>query len=205
MAQPLNLDVFLRVPESLPVCDPDLFLYQVQARYELCYRVLHLDPGVHLHEIVVPLVIEEKLHRSGTRVVHGPGCRGSKRTYLLAQTRRQVGRGRFFQQLLVAALDGTFPLSKVYDVAVLIGEDLELDMASLGQILFEIDIGDTEGGLRFRLRQFHGGRKLLGGLTIRMPLPPPPAAALMINGIADLFRDRENGTDLALDLVSSRE
>ena len=40
-----------------------------------------------------------------------------------------AGEGDFFDQLLVAALDGALALAEDLDVAVLVGQHLELDVA----------------------------------------------------------------------------
>ena len=48
--------------------------------------------------------------------------------HLTAHFRRDQRRGRLFDHLLVAALDGALPLEKVDHVAMLVGKDLEFDM-----------------------------------------------------------------------------
>ena len=62
------------------------------------------------------------------------------------------GRGRFLEQLLMAALDAAFALAQNFDVAVLVGQDLEFDVAGSADVLFQIDIGRTEGAARLVLR-----------------------------------------------------
>src|SRR5687768_8258898 len=47
---------------------PNLFLYQVDSGEHLGYRMLHLNPGVHLHEIELA-VLEEHLDRSSAHVI----------------------------------------------------------------------------------------------------------------------------------------
>ncbi len=46
---------------------------------------------------------------------------------------RHLERGRLFNQLLMAALDGAFTLSQGDHVAVLVGQDLELDVPAAAQ------------------------------------------------------------------------
>ncbi len=70
----------------------------------------------------------------------------------LADFGAQRRGGRFFEQLLVAALDAAFALAQDFDVAVLVGQDLEFDVARRGDVLFEIDVGAGEGRARFLLR-----------------------------------------------------
>ncbi len=61
-------------------------------------------------------------------------------------------RWRFLQQLLVAALDGALALAERDDVAVLVGEDLELDVARALDELLHVHVAVAE-----RRRGFAGG------------------------------------------------
>jgi hypothetical protein len=60
--------------------------------------------------------------------------------------------GRFLDQLLVAPLDRALALAEVNDVAVMIAEDLDLDVARVLDVLLEIDVADAERGFRLALR-----------------------------------------------------
>ena len=60
--------------------------------------------------------------------------------------------GAFFEQLLVAALDRALALAEVDDVAVVIAEDLELDVARVLDVLLDVDVADAEGRLGLALR-----------------------------------------------------
>ena len=56
----------------------------------------------------------------------------------LAHFGRDEGRGRLLDHLLVAALDRAFALAEIEDVAVLVAEHLDLDMArALDELLDE--------------------------------------------------------------------
>ena len=55
-----------------------------------------------------------------------------------------AGRGRLLDQLLVAALDRAVALAEVDDVAVRVGEDLDLDVARVGQVALEVDASASE-------------------------------------------------------------
>ena len=50
-----------------------------------------------------------------------------------------AGAGRLLDDLLVAALDRAVALAEVDDVAMAVGEDLDLDVARVGQIALEVD------------------------------------------------------------------
>ena len=83
----------------------------------------------------------------------------------------------------MAALDRALALAEVHDVAVVVAEDLELDVARVLEILLDVDVAVAEGGLGLALRgaqQRAAARSALR--TTRMPRPPPPATALMITG-----------------------
>jgi len=58
------------------------------------------------------------------------------------------GGGGDLHQLLVVALHGAVALVKAKDVAVLVRDDLDLDMPDRGQELFDEEPGVTEGRLR---------------------------------------------------------
>ena len=67
-------------------------------------------------------------------------------------------------------------------MAVLVGQDLELDMARPHQVLLHEDLVAGEGLLRLALGHLQERLEFLVLMTTRMPLPPPPAAALMSTG-----------------------
>ena len=92
-------------------------------------------------------------------------------------------RGRFFQDLLVAALQRAVALAQMDGVALAVAEHLEFDVARLGEILLQIDAVVAEGGLGLGARRPMAHRR--GRLGVRatfMPRPPPPAAALISTG-----------------------
>ncbi len=69
----------------------------------------------------------------------------------LAHGRRDEGRGRFLEQLLVAALDGAIALADMDDLAVAVGQDLEFDVVRILDQLFEIERAVVEGLLGLHL------------------------------------------------------
>ena len=68
--------------------------------------------------------------------------------HLLGQRRRR----RLLDQLLVPALDRALALAEVDDVAVVIAEDLELDVARRLDVLLDVDVADAERRLGLALR-----------------------------------------------------
>ena len=70
---PAEHDVLLRDGQLSPRGDEDLLPHEVEARDHLGDRVLHLDPGVHLEEVVRAVCGEEALHGAGGAVADGRG------------------------------------------------------------------------------------------------------------------------------------
>ncbi len=92
-------------------------------------------------------------------------------------------RRRFLDHLLMAALDRAIALAEMDDVAVLVGKDLDFDVAGVGDRPLQDQLVRTEGARRLGARP----RQRVGEIarreaTSRMPRPPPPAAALTISG-----------------------
>ena len=83
--------------------DADLLLHDVDAGDHFGHRVLDLDAGVHLDEVELAVLVEE-LEGAGAAVADLAAGLGAAFADLVAQFRGQVGRGRFLDDLLVAAL-----------------------------------------------------------------------------------------------------
>jgi hypothetical protein len=66
------------------------------------------------------------------------------------------GGGRLLDDFLVAALHRAVALAQVDDVAEIIGEHLELNVARPLQKLLHVDLVVAEGGARFGLRDRDG-------------------------------------------------
>ena len=110
--------------------------------------MLDLDPSVQLEEVEVPPV-EHELDRARAAVAD----RAAECDRGLADARSQVGieggGGGLLEHLLVATLDRTLPLAEREHRAVLVGEELNLDMT------WALDVALAEDGVvaegRFRL------------------------------------------------------
>ena len=141
-------DVVLREGQLLPRGDPDLPFDEVDARHHLGDGVLDLQAGVHLHEeeLVGTVCGDDELHRPGPRVVDtARGIAGG-----LADARPSLGveqrRRRLLDHLLVAPLQAAFALTEMHDVAVLVREDLDLDVAGSQHEPLEEERVVAEGG-----------------------------------------------------------
>ena len=120
----LDADVF----EGGAARDENLRLHQVDAGHLLRHRVLHLDAGVHLEEVVATLLVHHELDRAGVAVVDV--LRQPHRVVVqgLPQRRVQDGSRRQLDHLLVPSLHGAIALVQVHHVSVPVGEDLNLDV-----------------------------------------------------------------------------
>ena len=90
--------------------------------------------------------------------------------------------GGELHHLLVAALEGAVPLEQVNHVAVLVAQNLHLNVLGLHQELLHEDVVIAEGLLGLRLHQIEVGAHLFHVSHRRIPRPPPPAAALRMTG-----------------------
>ena len=96
---------------------------------------------------------EQVFHRAGADIadlahqLHGGGAQA------LAQLGRHAGGGRFFQDLLVAALRGAVALAQVDGAAVGVAEDLHLDVARFLDQALQQQVAVAEGGHGFGARR----------------------------------------------------
>ena len=130
MAWPRNLELGgQNVGEFFAAGDAELRLDQVDAGDEFGDRVLDLDARVHLDEVELAVFVHEELDGAGVLVADLGEAAAEGLADLLAHLGRDLERRRFFDQLLMAALDGALALKERGHVAVLVGEHLELDVA----------------------------------------------------------------------------
>ena len=123
--------------------------------------MLHLNAGVHLDEVVAAVFIHQKLHRTGADVPHRAGnFHGIPAQRLHRLLRDGPCRGKL-HHLLIPPLEGAVPLAQMIDVAVLIRQNLHLDVLGLHQILLHEDIAAAEGLLCLAVDQLIGGADLL--------------------------------------------
>ena len=100
--------------------DEDLRTYEVNAGDHLGDRVLDLNSGVHLDEIVVALLVHQEFHRTGRDIADMTGnLDGILVQCLTGCLGYRPGRSKL-DDLLVAALERAVALAEVDDVAVLI-------------------------------------------------------------------------------------
>jgi hypothetical protein len=99
--------------------------------------------------------------------------------------RARVGQAdarRDFDDLLMAALHRAIALVQMHHVAVLVAQDLHLDVLGARDVAFPERPPDCRTRGRLRPGPRPADRQVAGFMTTRMPRPPPPNAALMISG-----------------------
>ena len=127
--------------------DQDLALDDVVAGDLLGDGVLDLDARIDLDEVELAAVgVDEELDGAGVVQADGPADGEGGVEDALAQGGIEIGGGGDLDDLLMAPLHGAIALEEVDQVAVLVAEQLHLDVAGAADELFEEDVGDAEGG-----------------------------------------------------------
>ena len=162
MAVAAGRDLVLGHRQRLAGGDPDLPLDEIDAGDHLGDRVLDLEPGVHLEEEEVAVLVDE-LDRAGVVVADRLGGLDGGLAHRVLDAVGQAGRRRLLDQLLVAALGRAVAGRDPHHVAVLVADDLDLDVARPGEVALDVDLVATEERLGLALGAGHrvvdlGGR-----------------------------------------------
>ena len=120
--------VALRERERLAARHAELPLHDVDAVHLLGHRMLDLEPRVDLEEVDLATVHQ---HLDGARsdVPDRAGEADRRFEESPAHFRREIGRGRLLHHLLVPSLRRAVALAEVEHRAVLVGQQLHLDVA----------------------------------------------------------------------------
>ena len=172
----------------LPPTHLDLFLDEIDSCDHFSYGMLHLDARIHLHE-VESLGLPQKLDRSDAAVPDRLGRVHRRVAHRLAHVGREHRGGRLLQQLLVPALNAAIPLPEVNAVAVLVAQDLKLDVPGVLDVPFNVHGSIAEGGLGLPLRLFHQRHVLVDASRQTHATPAPARGSFDHEGEADLFGD----------------
>ena len=182
-----ELHVALPDRELLARGDADLLLHDVDAGDHLGHRMLDLEPRVDLDEVELAALEQELERRSAlvTELVAGLGAAlGNAGAAALVQLLRR----RLLDDLLMPALHRAVAVAEMDRVAEPVREHLELDVARALQVLFQVDHGIPESGLRLGPRHLHGRQKRR--LGVHDPHAAPAAAARRLDDhrVADRAR-----------------
>ena len=116
--------------------------------------MFHLQTGVHLEEVEVPFAIDDEFHGACGCVAHSLGQSDRLFAHCLAGFLVEERRRSLFDHFLVTTLDRTLTLVQVNGVAMAVSENLNFDVARLGDEFLDKDTVVAE-----RVRRF-----VLGGL-----------------------------------------
>ena len=170
---PCQFDVLLSQRQLGPSRDPDHLLDKIETGDQLGHGMFDLKPGIHFEKIEIPVCINDEFHRSGAVVVDRLGQCHSFLAHRFARRLVDEGRRGFFEDFLVAALNGTFAFAQVDDIAVLVAEDLDLDVPWRLDELLDEDALVAKTGFGFTSGRFEAiprfGRRI--GDTHALPAP----------------------------------
>ena len=133
----LKAHILLTDGQRLAGCYAQLHLHEIKAGDRLGNRMLDLQARVHLHEVERARAVEQKLERARAFIGDRPYRRRRRFAHPRTQFRRDRGRWRFFDELLMPTLDRAVPFSEMNRGAVAISEHLNLDMARIDDRPFE--------------------------------------------------------------------
>ena len=177
------VDLRLRQIERPALGDAQLLLDEVDAGHELGHRMLDLEARVHLEEEDLAAIGQEELARPGAPVADGAGEAEGVLGQLGADLRLHGGRRRLLEDLLVTPLGRAVALAEVDAGPVGVEQDLDLDVTRPFDEALEDQpvVVERRDGFPARARRGHRS-SVFGSRTVRMPLPPPPAAGLTSSG-----------------------
>jgi len=166
--------------EAIAGGDADLALTRSMPVNHPGDAVLDLDARVHLDEVELAVLVHEELDGPCVPVADVL-CHAQ---WLLRRSARIFGRdheaGGLFDELLVRRWMSTALVAEAPPCSV--GENLELDVGGRSMNFFEVEVAVAEGAPRPRRRPAGEPGQLSAERTMRIPRPPPPAAALSMTG-----------------------
>ena len=134
---PVALDVVLGESEGLTRRHPELPLDEVEAGHELGDGVFDLEPGVHLEEEELALLVEEfdgARVDVATRLRHLDGGLAHGDPHVVREERC----GALLDELLVTSLGRAVALAEPDAVAVGVADDLHLDVPGPRQVALHV-------------------------------------------------------------------
>ncbi len=130
-------EFFLPERQGLTGGDAQLPFDKVEAGDHFGDRVFDLQARVHLHEVEVAVVIEQKFDSARADVADRARGIAGRFAEGFSLRNRDQGCGGFFDHLLMAALHRAVALKDADDVFVSVAEDLDFNMARRHDIFFE--------------------------------------------------------------------
>ena len=179
------------IVSALAAGDPDLPVHEVEAGDHLGDRMLDLQPRVHLEEVERAVGVEQELDRAGVGVAGRFRAPPRPRR---AMRRRRSGvhrqRRRLLDDFLVAPLDRALALDERDDGAVVVAEQLDLDVPRTGDPALEVDGRVAERGPGLGARGADRVEQRVGGFDHAHALAAAAGDRLDHQRIADAARPR---------------
>ena len=204
---PRDRQILLRHPQPLARGHAQHPLHEVHAGDRLCDGVLHLQAGVHLHEVEAVGAqalggVHDELHRARAAVADRLRRAHRRGAHRVPHLRRHARRGGLLDHLLVAPLERAVPLEQVHRPAT-VAEHLHLDVARRGDQLLDQHAVVAEGLGRLRARRLQRVGELGLGVDRAHPLAAAARHGLDQHGPADVARRlQQDGVALVLALVA---
>ena len=101
--------------------------------------MFNLNTGIHLHEVEVFFLVNEKFNSTGIIVAALTGSRNSCFTHSTAKLLINNGTGAFLKNLLITPLHGAVTLTKIDIISVSISNYLYLNVMRINQELLDIN------------------------------------------------------------------
>jgi hypothetical protein len=134
---------------------------------------------------------EQKLERAGREVPDRRRPFDAHLAHLRDELRRGDGTRGLLDHLLVASLDRAVSLEQMDDVAVLVTEDLDLDVARVHDRLLDVDGAVAEGAQRLAAGALQRGAELGRVMNEAHALAAAAHRGLQHDGVADALRRGE--------------
>src|SRR5262249_40044729 len=137
----------LRVRQRYALRYENLCFDGVDSRHFLGEGVLALNPWIDLNKIeVIGVPIDEKFCGAGVFIFHAPADLNGGIAQRLTHLWVKVRRGSNFNDLLMPPLHGAVALEQMYQVAVLIAENLHFNVAGPADEFLDEYVGTPERG-----------------------------------------------------------
>src|SRR5258708_7624018 len=154
-----HLPLFQR--ERLTHRHRDTLFHQVNSGDHLGHAVFDLDPGIHLDEVKLAGAREQEFDRADVRISDNVCGANRRLAHLLAQPRGKNRTRRLLDHLLMPPLYRAVAFAEMNRHAMIVGKNLELNVARAFEIFLEIHLARAERRLGFSLREREQARQLV--------------------------------------------
>ncbi len=149
--------------------------------------MFNLKARIHFQKEKIHIGIYQKFNRSCSLVLATFADIHCSFTHFFAQFIIQQGRGCFFNNFLVSALDRTFPLEQINCISTFVSKNLNFDMSWFGNKFLNKTGVISKGGSGFILRETHLFDHLRGFFNQAHPLAATTRRSFDQHGISYLI------------------